>query len=118
MPVTQAQIADAKAIQDAAAHDAHDQGPLLAGPGTGQSLSIGERVKWLISSGVNPKSIWEISFTNASTEDLREGILKYCAGVQGIDAVRVSTLHSLALTILAKGGKLKIYPASPRVLDE
>lgn len=118
MAITQAQIAAAKAVQDTAAHDGHDQVRLLAGPGTGKSFSIGERVKWLIGNGIDPKAIWAVSFTNASTEDLREGILKYCVGLLGIDSVHVSTLHSLALTILAKGGKLKIYPASPRVLDE
>lgn len=118
MAFTPVQLAAAKAAQDAAAHDPAPQIRLLAGPGTGKSFSIGERIKWLIDRGVSPDTIWAISFTNASTEDLREGIEKYCAAVSKIEQLRISTLHSLALTLLAKGGKLTIFPASPRVLDE
>ncbi len=118
MTYTPAQLAASKAVQQAAAHDLKPQLRLLAGPGTGKSYSIGERVAWLIGGGAAPPSIWAISFTNAATNDLREGILKYCSAVTGADQIRVATLHSLALTLLAKGGKLNYYPVRPRVLDE
>jgi superfamily I DNA/RNA helicase len=59
-----------------------------------------------------------VSFTNAATEDLRDGIRKRCATVPGIEKARITTLHSLALTILSLGKKLSYYPVRPRVLDE
>lgn len=115
--ITPAQLAAAKAIQHRAAHDASPQVRLLAGPGTGKSFSIGERVTWLLANGVDPKSVWAISFTNAATNDLRQGIFKYCREVARVDEMHVATLHSLALTLLAKGGMLNYYPVRPRVLD-
>lgn len=118
MGFTQQQINAAKIVQDQAAHDNSPQIRLVAGPGTGKSFSIGERVKWLINNGVDPKKIFAISFTRAAAEDLQNGILKYCSTIPAASSINVSTLHSLALSILAKGGKLTQYPASPRVLDD
>lgn len=118
MGFTQNQINAAKIVQTLAAHDTSPQVRLVAGPGTGKSFSIGERVKWLLDSGVAPKKIFAVSFTRAASEDLQDGILKYCAAIPAVSAINVSTLHSLALSILAKGGKLTQYPTSPRVLDD
>ncbi len=47
MPLTQAQIQAAQAVQYAAAHDQAQQVRLVAGPGTGKSSAIEERVRWL-----------------------------------------------------------------------
>lgn len=118
MPVTAQQIAVAKAVQTRAAHDASPQIRLVAGPGTGKSFSIGERVAWLIGQGVNSTTIFAVSFTRAAATDLKNGILKYCATILAATQIRVSTLHSLALSILAQGGQLAQFPTSPRVLDD
>jgi ATP-dependent DNA helicase UvrD/PcrA len=69
--ITGAQIAAAEAVQHAAAHDQSNQVRLLAGPGTGKSASIEERVRWLITQGVQPDAIYVVSFTRASARDLR-----------------------------------------------
>lgn len=118
MSFTQEQINAAKIVQDKAAHDASPQVRLVAGPGTGKSFSIGERVKWLLDSGIAADKIFAVSFTRAAAEDLQDGILKYCTALPEVSAIKVSTLHSLALSILAKGGRLTQYPTSPRVLDD
>jgi superfamily I DNA/RNA helicase len=119
MPITQQQAQQAQAIQHAAAHDASQQVRLVAGPGTGKSFSIEERVRWLLENGIQANSIAAISFTRASSTELRIRIHSYCLqnnrpeGAQ----VRVSTLHSLALRILRAAGLLQQYPADPLVLD-
>ena len=118
MAFTQQQIASATAVQSAAAHDTSPQIRLVAGPGTGKSFSIGERIAWLINQGVPPNRIYAVSFTRAAADDLKAGILHYCAAVPAANQINVSTLHSLALSILARGGRLTQYPASPRVLDD
>lgn len=118
MPATPAQLAAAKTVQHAAAHDTSAQVRLVAGPGSGKSFSIAERIAWLVASGTPAEAIWAVSFTNAATEDLRDGILKRCATVPHIQKVRITTLHSLALTLLALGKKLAYYPVRPRILDE
>lgn len=119
MPLTQAQIQAAQAAQYAAAHDAEQQVRLVAGPGTGKSSAIEERIRWLLAEGVQPAVIYAVSFTRASALDLRQRVHRYCvqnsqpAGTQ----VRVSTLHSLALRTLRAGGLLTAYPAEPLVMD-
>lgn len=105
--------------QRAAAQDNHRLTRLIAAPGTGKSLVIEERVRWLLSQGVEPKQIAVVSFTRAASRDLEQRIDRYCdrAGQAGGDEVKVTTLHSLALRVLRKAAMLH-YPASPKVLDQ
>lgn len=49
MAITPQQIHAAEAVQHAAAHDGSPQIRLVAGPGTGKSFSIEERVRWLLA---------------------------------------------------------------------
>lgn len=119
MAITRQQVQAAEAVQRAAAHDCSSQVRLVAGPGTGKSFSIEERVRWLLAKGVHPRSIAVVSFTRASSIELRNRIHAYCGSQSqpnGAD-VRVSTLHSLALRLLRAAGLLH-YPADPLVLDK
>lgn len=120
MPITQAQIAAAQAIQHAAAHDASSQVRLVAGPGTGKSASIEERVSWLLGQGTAAQSICAISFTRASSTDLRLRVHGYCTseGHANATQVGVTTMHSLGLRLLQLAGQLQAYPVSPLVLDD
>lgn len=119
MPLTQVQIQTAQAAQHAAAHDPRPQVRVVAGPGTGKSSAIEERVRWLLSQGVQHTVICVVSFTRASALDLRQRVHACCvqngqpAGAQ----VRVTTLHSLALRTLRAAGLLTAYPADPLVMD-
>lgn len=119
MPLTQAQITAAKVIQDAGAHDQSQQVRLVAGPGTGKSTCIGERVRWLVGQGVQAPTIYCVSFTRASALDLRQRVYNYCTanGQPTVNQVRVTTLHSLALRTLRAAGLLHAYPVDPLVLD-
>ncbi len=102
MPITPQQIQRAQGVQLAAARDASAQVRLIAGPGTGKSFSIEERVCWLLAQNVPPRAIVAISFTRASATELRNRIQAHCAqhGHAAANQVPVSTLHSLALRIL------------------
>jgi superfamily I DNA/RNA helicase len=118
MPITPQQLQAAEATQRAAAHDGAQQIRLVAGPGTGKSFSIEERVCWLLGQGIQPRAITVVSFTRPSSIELRNRIHACCAGRNqhnGVD-VRVSTLHSLALRML-KAANLLHDPADPLVLD-
>lgn len=118
MPIRQEQIQSAKRIQDTAAHDTSNQVRLIAGPGTGKSFAIVERVYWLLRRRISPSRIFVVSFTRASARDLRKRIERYCIerGVQTASSVSVTTLHSLALRILRAAGLLR-YPSNPIVMD-
>lgn len=119
MPIRQQDIDAAVAIQVAAAQDGADQIRLVAGPGTGKSSTIEERVRHLLDSGVDPADIAVVSFTNASVIDLRMRLHSYCNthGQAGIERVSITTLHSLALRMLRQAGLLAAYPTKPMVLD-
>jgi DNA helicase-2/ATP-dependent DNA helicase PcrA len=119
MPITATQIAAAEKIQHTAAHDGSPQVRLIAGPGSGKSATIEERVNWLLGKGVPPNAICAVSFTRASASDLRKRVHKFCVqrGHGGADQVRISTLHSLGLRMLRAAGRLAQYPVDPIVLD-
>lgn len=112
-------IARAEVRQQQAAHDDAPAVHVVAGPGTGKSRAIGERIRDLLASGTPADEIRAVSFTNAAVADLREGILDYCEA-SGTDASQVatSTLHSLALGLLRRANLLSPYPVEPLVLDQ
>jgi DNA helicase-2/ATP-dependent DNA helicase PcrA len=119
MGVTVQQQGEAMVVQHAAAHDGRKRVRLVAGPGTGKSSTIEERIAWLLKNDVGAEEIWAVSFTRASARDLKERVHAYCArqGRDGADQVRISTIHSLALRTLRKAGLLAYYPVDPLVLD-
>lgn len=71
MAFSQVDIVAAAAAQTAAATSQALQTRLVAGPGTGKSRTIEQRVGWLLSEGVNANAIAVVSFTRASAQDLR-----------------------------------------------
>ena len=113
-------VAQAVQRQEAAAHDPSPQVRLVAGPGTGKSYSIEGRVVHLLRSGVSATAVYGVSFTRASTADLRVRIHGHCQaqGLEEADQLRVSTLHSLALRLMRLANLLNQYPVDPRVLDD
>lgn len=104
--------------QHQAAHEPGAPVLLVAGPGSGKSATIEERVAHLITQGVTPQEICAISFTNASVRDLGDRVRQALgnAGISGAGP-SVSTLHSLALRSLRRGNLIQTYPSDPQVLD-
>lgn len=118
MPITAEQVSEAERLQHQAAHDPNPKVRLIAGPGSGKSYAIGERVRWLLEQKVPPERIRPLSFTRAASESLREKVYKYCSdrSQSGYELVSISTLHSLALKSLRLAGLLP-FPVDPLVLD-
>ncbi len=118
MPRNPLSQAAAIARQQQAAHEPAAPVLLVAGPGSGKSATIEERVTHLIDQGVAPDQIYAISFTNASARDLRDRVQRALTNA-GITAANpsVSTLHALALRSLRRGNLIQTYPSDPQVLD-
>ncbi len=111
---------EATAAQLAASQATEDAVCLVAGPGAGKSRVIRDRVVSLAQSEVDSDGISVVSFTRASSADLRTDIHRAWrrAGLGEPCPVRVSTLHALALRILRAAGQLSaVYAVPPRVLD-
>ena len=79
----------------------HKDGPamVLAGPGSGKTLVITWRVKWLIEqAGVHPSNILVITFTRAAAREMRQRFEKLM-GEERIP-VMFGTFHSVFFMIL------------------
>lgn len=78
---------------------AHGMGPamVLAGPGSGKTLVITQRTKYLIEQyGVNPQEILVITFTKAAAQEMR---LRFST-VSRASGVTFGTFHSVFFGIL------------------
>lgn len=99
----------------------HGQGPLLivAGAGTGKTMTLAHRVSHLIDTGINPGRILLLTFTRrAAAEMLRrvDGIMRKMqssAGPNGSQRSRLTsrniwggTFHAIATRLLRQHGKM------------
>ncbi len=75
----------------------HTEGPLqiIAGPGSGKTLVLVEKVKNLVKSGISPQSILCMTFTEKAAGEMKQRLKK-----SGILDAKVSTFHSFSKEIL------------------
>lgn len=75
----------------------HREGPIrvCAGPGSGKTAVLVERIRKLLKSGVPPERILAITFTKKAAQEMQERL-------QEEVLPNVSTLHALAFHILSK----------------
>ncbi len=75
-------------------------GPVLvvAGPGTGKTLTIIRRIAHLIVRGVDPARIAAVTFTNRAAREMRERAAVLLG--QAAEPIFIGTLHLLGLKIL------------------
>ncbi len=75
----------------------HLAGPLLvvAGPGSGKTRVIIERILHLVNSGIKPEEILCLTFTKKATEEMSQRLENH-----EISDANVSTFHSFAKSIL------------------
>jgi superfamily I DNA/RNA helicase len=79
----------------------HGKGPalILAGPGTGKTRVLVNRIQRLIESGAAPAdSILAITFTNKAAQEMKERLAALLGEAAG--PVTVATFHALGLSIL------------------
>ena len=84
-----------------------DNTQIVAGAGTGKTLTIQSKVKYLIEKqGIAPEDILCISFSNSARDDLAEKLRRTI----GDEPVEVRTFHSLGYKILGINGTNKEVP--------
>jgi DNA helicase-2/ATP-dependent DNA helicase PcrA len=79
----------------------HEDGPMLvlAGPGSGKSLVIVERVMRMIKEGVESRRILVVTFTRKAAQELKCRILK-ALGPHVAEEITCGTFHSICYRIL------------------
>ena len=91
---------------------------LLAGPGTGKTLTLTRRIAYLVSKeNVSPEKILVLTFTRAAAFELRERVVKILGKQRG-NLIRVSTLHSFALRQLLMNSDIKSISMPLRIADD
>jgi uncharacterized protein (TIGR00375 family) len=98
---------------------AHDEGPLLvvAGPGTGKTRTLVERIARLLRDrAAAPAEITAITFTRKAATELRERL----AALPGTRAsgISVQTFHALGLDLLRTHAAAAGLPPHFAILDE
>ncbi len=77
---------------------------LLAGPGTGKTYQLKNRIKYLIETlNVSPEEIRVITFTNEAARNMREKLFEEENGIQFLSTEKhplISTMHSLGHQIV------------------
>lgn len=86
-------------------------GPLLvvAGPGTGKTLTIARRIAYLVQLGIRPENVLAVTFTNRAAREMKqrtETILGDAA-----EKIFIGTFHLLGLRIIQenRGDDFDIY---------
>jgi DNA helicase II / ATP-dependent DNA helicase PcrA len=96
---------------------------IIAGPGTGKTLTLVYRIAYLISElGINPKKILAVTFTTKAAQEMKERLFKILpsdsARTQCLALLTVSTLHALGLSLLREHSeKVDVLP-SFQILSE
>lgn len=98
----------------------HAGGPLiiLAGPGTGKTAVMTQRIAHLIEErDAEGESILALTFTNRAAEQLRERAAGAMAGDARAQRVQASTFHSFGLRLLRRYADLIGWRTEPKIVD-
>ncbi len=91
----------------------YQQGPVLvlAGPGTGKTRTLTEKVGELLKSGVNPRHMLILAFTRKAAQELKDRLAQAHGPEQALPAAE--TIHALAYEYWQK-----IYNDQPMILGD
>ncbi len=93
----------------------HVDGPLLvlAGPGSGKTRVVTQRIARLVSHGIAPRQILAITFTNKAADEMRARVEALLPGT----TVWVSTFHRFCARLLRRHAELIGLKANYTILD-
>lgn len=94
------------------------EGPVLvlAGAGSGKTKVLTTRIAYLIEEkNVDPSSILAITFTNKAAREMKDRVIKLIGNIGY--SVKISTFHSLGLSILKENYDLLGYDKNFTIVD-
>ena len=96
---------------------AHRGSPLLlqAGPGTGKTRTLVERIEGLLAEGVDPTTILVLTFSNKAANELSERLA--ARHPLAAAAMWIGTFHAFGLDIVRRFHDKLDLPAEPRLID-
>lgn len=97
----------------------HDRGPLvvLAGPGTGKTRVITNRVAHQIGvRGAKPEEVLALTFSNKAAQQLRDKLAQL-VNPSAAERIRATTFHAFGLGLLRRFGDMIGLPANASLTD-
>ena len=89
---------------------------VLAGPGSGKTRVLTQRIAFLIyEQQVNPRNILAVTFTNKAAREMR-GRLERMLG-KGVDALWLGTFHSVCARILRREAEVLPFDSNYVIMD-
>ncbi|MBR6767748.1 MAG: UvrD-helicase domain-containing protein, partial [Clostridia bacterium] len=89
--------------QSAAVHSDAAAIAVIAGPGTGKTLTLVERIAHLIESGkAKPGEITAVTFTNQAASEMRARLEARLGGKKAVKDMTIGTFHAICLSLLGK----------------
>ncbi|MBQ3640467.1 ATP-dependent helicase, partial [bacterium] len=82
---------------------------VLAGPGTGKTFTVVERIKYMLQNGIMPESILCLTYSDAAANEMKKRIVSSIGAIAG--AVSVHTYHSFCNDII------RLYPSYFEMLE-
>ena len=74
---------------------------VCAGPGTGKTRTLVERIVYLIrDKGIDPAEVTAVTFTNRAANEIKSRLAKLLAGDRRLNCLNLGTFHSLAWKLL------------------
>ncbi len=76
---------------------------VVAGPGTGKTKTLVERIAYLVEErGVRPREITAVTFTNQAAAEMRQRLEKRLGGRRAVSGMTIGTFHAICLQLLGK----------------
>ena len=88
---------------------------LQAGPGTGKTRTLVQRIENLLAEGVDPMSILVLTFSNKAANELSERVA--ARNSQAAAAMWIGTFHAFGLDIIRRFHDKLGLPFNPRLID-
>lgn len=101
--------------QIAAANHRDTAFQLQAGPGTGKTRTLVQRIESLLAEGVDPMSILVLTFSNKAANELSERLA--ARNAQSAAAMWIGTFHAFGLDVVRRFHDKLGLPANPRLID-
>jgi len=74
---------------------------LLAGPGSGKTFTLIERIKAMLFQGIKPESILCLTFSDAASSEMKSRLVASAGqSHMGASGVKISTYHSFCMDII------------------